>query len=241
MLGTVINAAAILVGGLIGIFFGKRIPTRVTDTMIAGMCLCVMAIAIRSTMETKNIIHAIVCIVLGTLIGEGLRIEERIDSIGGILRDRFAKGEGGSRFTEGFLTTTLLYCIGSMAIIGSLKAGIEGDLSILLSKSLLDGVANIGFAVALGPGVLFSALMVFLYQGTLTLLASVAAPFLGESIVAEMTAVGGVLLIGVQFNVLKLGKHIRLANMLPALFLPIVYFPALDFAVNFLRGVGILH
>jgi len=146
--------------------------------------------------------------------------------MGNFLKSKTKRLSEGSRFTEGFVTATILFCVGSMAIMGSLEAGINGDYTIILSKSILDGLTSISFAAAMGAGVMFSAGIILIYQGGLTLLASALAPVLSAEVVTEMSAVGGVLLIGIAINMLDLGKNkIRAANMLPAIFLPIAYMP----------------
>lgn len=226
MIATVINAAGIVIGGLLGLLLGKRFPQRITESLMHVFGLCTMTIGIMGALQTENIIHVLICMILGTVIGELLRIEKRIDNLGGKLEARFAKeGKGGS-FTTGFLTATLLYCVGSMAIMGSLEAGIQKDYTMLFTKTLMDSVTAIGLAATLGVGVLFSALPLLVYQGAITLASGVLAPLLSATVVTEMGAIGGVLLIGMGINML-FDRKIRLSNMLPGIFLPMAYFPLL--------------
>ena len=162
--------------------------------------------------------------VIGSVIGEALKIEHRLDVLGDWLKSKVAK-KGAGRFTEGFVTASLLFCVGSMAIMGSFDAGLRGDYSTIFAKSALDGVMAVTFAATMGVGVLFSSAAVLIYQGALTLLAGLVEPFLSAAVVTEMSAVGGVMLIGTGMNILGLTKErIKVGNMLPALVLPAVWF-----------------
>lgn len=227
MPATFINMATVLVGSLAGIFFRNRIKEKYIQTLIAAIALCTAAIGIMSAIKTSNIIIVIVCLVIGSVIGEALRIDDRIENAGNFLNEKLFRGrEGSSRFAEGFVSASVLFCVGSMTIMGSLEAGIHGDYSIILAKSVLDLISSMAFGAAMGIGVTFSVFFILVYQGGITLLASLAAPYLSEMVVTEMSAVGGVMLMGMAVNMLELSeKRIRLANMLPAIFLPIIYFP----------------
>ena len=227
MPATFINMATVLVGSLAGIFFRNRIKEKYIQTLIAAIALCTAAIGIMSAIKTSNIIIVIVCLVIGSVIGEALRIDDRIENAGSFLNEKLFRGrEGSSRFAEGFVSASVLFCVGSMTIMGSLEAGIHGDYSIILAKSVLDLISSMAFGAAMGIGVTFSVFFILVYQGGITLLASLAAPYLSEMVVTEMSAVGGVMLMGMAVNMLELSeKRIRLANMLPAIFLPIIYFP----------------
>ena len=227
MPATFINMATVLVGSLIGIFFRNRIKEKYIQTIFAAIALCTAAIGVMSAIKTNNIIIVIVCLVIGTVIGEALRIDDRIENAGTWLNGKLFRGrEGSSRFAEGFVSASILFCVGSMTIMGSLEAGIRGDYSIILAKSVLDFISSMAFGAAMGIGVTFSVFFILIYQGGITLLAGLAAPYLSEMVVTEMSAVGGVMLMGMAVNMLELSdKRIRLANMLPAIFLPILYFP----------------
>ncbi|SMC49028.1 DUF554 domain-containing protein [Papillibacter cinnamivorans] len=233
MIATVINAVLVLAGSLIGILFKNRIHERFSSSLVMGLGLCVITIGIISAIRTENILTVIICMVLGTLIGEAARIEDRLDGIGEFLRSRLAGRGENSRFTEGFVTASVLFCVGSMAVMGSLEAGINHNYSIIISKGVIDGVTSITFAAAMGIGVAFSALPILIYQGALTLLAGWVGPLLSESVVTEMSAVGGAIIIGIGLNMLGIGKNrIRVGNMLPAIFLPIAYIPFASWLVS---------
>lgn len=231
MPATFINMATVLVGSLIGIFFRNRIKEKYIETIFAAIALCTAAIGIMSAIKTSHILIVIVCLVIGSVIGEALRIDDRIENAGTWLNEKLFRGrEGSSRFAEGFVSASVLFCVGSMTIMGSLEAGIRGDYSIILAKSVMDLISSMAFGAAMGIGVTFSIFFILIYQGGITLLAGLAAPYLSDIVVTEMSAVGGVMLIGMAVNMLELSdKRIRLANMLPAIFLPIIYFPLAEF------------
>ena len=228
MPATFINMGTVLVGSLIGIFFRDRIKEKYVQTLIAAIALCTAAIGIMSAIKTSNILIVIVCLAVGSVIGEALRIDDRIENAGEYLNKKLFRGrqDGSSRFAEGFVSASVLFCVGSMTIMGSLEAGIRGDYSIILAKSVLDLISSMAFGAAMGIGVTFSIFFILVYQGGITLLASLAAPYLSDMVVTEMSAIGGVMLMGMTVNMLELSeKRIRLANMLPSIFLPIIYFP----------------
>lgn len=235
MLATVINAVLILIGSALGMLFKNRIPARFNTILTHALGLCVLGIGIVSAIGTENTLCVIVCMVLGTILGEALRIEDRLDGAGELLRKRLAGGGDGSRFTEGFVTASVLFCVGSMAIMGSMEAGIQGKYDILISKGVIDGVTAITFASAMGIGVAFSVLPLTLYQGGLTLLFARVGPFLDAAAITEMSAVGGTIIMGIAVNMLGLGKaKIRVGNMLPAIFLPLAYLPAAQWLAGLL-------
>lgn len=224
MIAAIVNAVVVVLGGLLGLVLGGRLKEERTKTIVAGLGICTMVIGITGAVETSNILIVIVCLVLGTILGEWMNIEHRLDSIGDWLKARVAKN-GGGRFTEGFVTASLLFCVGSMAIMGSFDAGLRGDYTTIFAKSALDCVMAVTFAATMGVGVLFSGLTVLVYQGLLTLLAGFVEPYLSAQVVTEMSAVGGILLIGTGMNILGLThERIRVGNMLPAMVLPVVYY-----------------
>lgn len=234
MIATVINAALILLGSALGLIFKNRISQRFSVIVTHALGLCVLGIGISSMVGTQNTLCVIVCMVLGTLLGEGIDIEKRMDSAGEALRRRLIKDSGENRFVEGFVTASVLFCVGAMAINGSLEAGLNHNYSILISKGVIDGVTSITFAAAMGVGVAFSVLPLVVYQGALTLLAGFVGPYLGSAVITEMSAVGGTIIVGIAINMLGLGKsRIKVGNMLPAIFLPIAYIPL----VNLLSGL----
>jgi uncharacterized membrane protein YqgA involved in biofilm formation len=230
MIATFINCALILLGSFLGLLLRGRIPQRFLSLIGSGLALCVLAIGFTAALQTENTLCVIVSIVLGAILGEALRIEERLDSAGQLLRARLPQkgggAEGNSRFAEGFVTASVLFCVGAMAVMGAIEAGIHQNYSILLSKSVIDGITAISFAAAMGPGVAFSALPILIYEGGLTLLAGLLAPYLSPALVTEMSAAGGILIAGIGFNMLQLSERkVKVANLLPAIFLPALYLP----------------
>ncbi len=224
MPATFINVALVLLGSALGLLFRGKIPARLTDSITRALGLCVLVIGIDAALDTQNTLCVIVCMVVGTLLGEAIRIEDRMEGVGELLRKRLAGKTAGSRFSEGFVSASVLFCVGAMAINGSLAAGLKNDWSILVSKGVIDGVTSITFAATMGIGVAFSVIPLLLYQGGLTLLASAIGPYLSQEIVLEMSAVGGAIIIGIAINMLALGKSkIQVGNMLPAIFLPPAY------------------
>ncbi len=220
-----INCAVILLCSALGLLLKRRLPKRLLDALMEAMGLCVVVIGIAGAVATENMLCVLVCLVVGTAIGTLINIEKRLDSLGELLRRRFdGPGEGESSFTQGFVGASLVFCVGAMALVGSLQAGLEGDWSVLLSKSVIDGVTAVSFTAALGVGVLFSVLPVLLYEGGIVLLSGVLAGVLSELVIGEMSAVGGVLILALGINMLGMGKRpIPAGNMLPAIFLPPVY------------------
>ena len=227
MPATFINAALVLLGSAIGLLFRGKIPQRFTRAVTVALGLCVLAIGITSALGTQDTLCVIVCMVVGTLLGELIDIEKHMDGAGEFLKRKLAfKGQGNARFSEGFVSASVLYCVGAMAINGSLAAGLNGDWSIIVSKGVIDGVTSISFAAAMGVGVAFSVIPLIIYQGGLTLLAEAIGPYLSAELVTEMSAVGGLLIIGIAVNMLDLGREkVRVGNMLPAIFLPAAYLP----------------
>ena len=227
MIAVFVNMGTVLVGSLLGILLKNRLKESLQNALMKALALCTVVIAVSSAIQTKELLCVIVCMVLGTLLGELLRIDDGIEHAGDAIKSRFfSKSSGNSRFTEGFLSACILFCIGSMTIVGSLEAGINHNYSIIYAKSALDFVSSMAFAAAMGVGVTCSVLFILLFQGGLTLLAGLIGPALSTQVVTEMTAVGGTILIGMAVNMLGLGKErIKVANMLPAIFLPVSYFP----------------
>jgi len=214
MLGTLANVAAIVVGTLAGFALKQRLPERVGSIVMQGLALVTALIGISMMIDTQNVLVVLVSMVVGGVFGELLRIEERLDRLGARVEERFSKEHG--TFAKAFVTTTLLYCIGPLAIVGALQDGLRGDFSILLTKSMMDGIASVAFASTLGIGVLFSALTVGAYQGGITIGASLLQPYLTSAMITEMTATGGLLILAIAMNLLGIAK-IRVGNLLPAI------------------------
>jgi uncharacterized membrane protein YqgA involved in biofilm formation len=220
MTGTFINVAAILIGGTIGLIFGSRIPERFKNTVIAGMGLFTMAMGLQMFFKSNNQLIVLGAIIIGAMLGEWIGIEDWLQSFGQTLEKRFSRDTetgAGSKFVRGFMVSSLLFCIGPMAILGSIQDGLTGDYKLLAVKSTLDGFASIAFASTLGIGVMFSSIIILIYQGGISLLAHQLNAIVTDPMMAEMTATGGVILMGVAINNLLELKKIRVGNFLPAL------------------------
>jgi len=227
MIAAVVNALAIVAGSILGLLSGGRLREEHTATIVRALSLVVGVLGVMSAVKTSNLLCLVLCLVFGSILGEALRLEQKLDRLGEWLRARFTRGKSAGTFTEGFVTASLLFCIGSMAVMGSLEAGLSHNYSIIFSKSVIDGIMAVTFAAAMGVGTAFSALPVLIWQGLLTLLASLLAPLLSDAVVTEMSAVGGVLLLATSINMLGLSRErIRVGNMLPAILLPVAYLPA---------------
>jgi uncharacterized membrane protein YqgA involved in biofilm formation len=218
LLGTVVNAAAIIVGSLIGRMM-SGIPDTIRQTVMQGIGLAVVLLGLKMSLQTENILLLIVSMVLGSIAGELLGIENGLNRAGHWLEQKLGGRKQGSIAT-GFVTTTLVYCIGAMAVLGAMDSGLRNNHDILYTKAMLDGFSAIIFTSTLGIGVLFSAVPVFVYQGVIAILSTqiyewVSKPML-DAILAEVTAVGGLMIIAIGINILELRK-INVANMLPAL------------------------
>ncbi len=235
MTGTFLNISTVLIGGMLGLLFGARIPERFKGTVIAGMGLFTFGMGVQMFLQTQNPLIVLGALLIGVLLGEWWRIEDGLRNVGTVLERRFAQNnsaEGSARFIRGFLTASLLFCVGPMTILGSIQDGLTGNYQLLAVKSILDGFAALAFASTLGIGVLFSALTVLVVQGGISLVAAqfgvalfgsalseaTQAAIRSDPHVLEMTAVGGVLLMGLAISSLLEIKPIRVGNFLPALF-----------------------
>ncbi|MEA4849552.1 MAG: DUF554 domain-containing protein [Clostridiaceae bacterium] len=219
LFGTIVNAGAIIIGGIAGSIFKKGISERFSSIIISVLGLFTLSIGMMFSIDSQNIMVVIFSLVIGTIIGEWIDIEKKMNNLGNYVQDKLNSKEGS--FSEGFVTASLLFCVGTMSIMGPLQSGLMNDHRILLMKSILDGVMSVVFASTLGIGVSLSSLPLLVYQGSIALLASFVAPYLNEAVITEMTAVGGILLIGMGINLLEI-KKIKVGNMLPAIFLPII-------------------
>ncbi|MCL1878555.1 MAG: DUF554 domain-containing protein [Defluviitaleaceae bacterium] len=213
MTGAIINAAAILAGGAVGLLLKGRINEKITAAIIRAMGLCVCIIGISGALG-GDIMLMVTSLALGVLVGELLRIDDHLNAFGLFLQKKFTKGDGESTFAQGFVSSTLLFCVGAMAIVGSLDSGLRDDQSIITAKSLIDGVASVAFASTFGIGVLFSAVAVFLYQGSIELFAAQLQDVFSDALIAQLSGIGGVMILGIGAN-MALGAQIRVANMLP--------------------------
>ena len=221
MLGTIVNTAAILLGTLLGLLLKKGLPERFQDVIMKGLALCVLLIGISGALKGENTLIAILSIAIGAIIGEIIDLDRRLNNLEQLLEARFSKGDGEQTVARAFVMSSLLFCVGAMAIVGSLQSGLTGDHEMIYTKSMLDGISSIIFASSLGYGVVFSAVAVFVYQGAIVLLAQWIAPFLSDAVIVEMTCTGSLLIIALGLNMLGLTR-IKVANYLPALLLPIL-------------------
>jgi len=213
---------AVLIGGSVGLLLKKGLPEKLSDSIMKGLGLCTLYLGISGSLKGQNSLILIISMVVGIVIGEILDLDDKVNRLGKFVEKKFQK-EGNTKVSiaEGFVSASLLFCVGAMAIVGSLQAGLAGDYEMLYNKSMLDGVAAIIFASSFGVGVLLSAFFVFAYQGTITLLAQWIAPFLTDVVIAEMTCVGSVIIIGIALNMIGLTKF-KLMNYVPAVFIPII-------------------
>lgn len=225
MLGTIVNSTAIIAGAFIGILLKKGIKEQYTKTIMDGMGLSVVVIGIMGAIKMDNLILVIASIVAGSIVGEMMDLDKRLENLGNNMEKRFGKGD--SNFSKGFIMASLVYCIGAMAILGALESGLAGNHETLYAKSVLDGISAIIFASTLGIGVAFSAVAVFVYQGAITILASSVKDLLTPIVITEMSAVGGILIMAIGVNILGI-KKIKIANMLPAIFIPILYYMVIN-------------
>jgi uncharacterized membrane protein YqgA involved in biofilm formation len=224
--GTLINAAAVLAGTTLGTLLGGRLPERIRETVMHGLGLFTLVLGVSQGLEAfrpplSDLTRGAVLIILGSVLvggvlGELLRIERGLDRAGEALKARFGRGQ--ARFTEGFVVASLVFCVGPLTILGSIQDGLTGDYQLLAIKSLLDGFGALAFASALGWGVGFSVITILVYQGALSLSATALAGAFSDAMIAAMSAVGGILIIGIGLRLLSL-REVRVANLLPALVL----------------------
>ena len=222
MTGTFVNAIAVIIGSSIGLLLKKGIPQRFSDSIMKAVALCVIYIGIDGCLQGNNTLVAIISMAVGALIGELLRLDDGLNGLGKKLESKFSKNNTEeSSVAKGFVTASLLFCVGAMAIVGSLESGINGNHEILFSKSLLDFISSVIFSASMGIGVMLSAVFVFVYQGLITLLAQFVGPYLSDSVIAEMTCTGSILIIALGLNMLGVTK-LKVMNYIPAVFLPIL-------------------
>jgi uncharacterized membrane protein YqgA involved in biofilm formation len=219
MIGTLVNTLAAVVGGLLGSLLKKGIPERFADLVQKGLALCVLYIGIKGSLVGTNTLVTILSLVLGAILGELLNIDGGIERLGAWAQSKLSRS--GSRLGEGFVTASLLFCVGSMAVVGSLQSGLTGNHETIFTKSMLDFVSAIILASSLGLGVCLSGAFVLVYQGAIVLLARWAAPILSDYVVAEMSCAGSLLIVALGLNMLGIAK-LKVANLLPAMFLPII-------------------
>lgn len=218
MIGVLVNTLTVIVGSLIGLFFKKGIPKKISDAIMLGIGLCTIYIGISGMLEGNQTLIVIISMVLGAIVGTALELDDKINAIGNFISRRFQKKSLEQvSITEGFVTASLLFCIGAMTIVGSLNAGLTGDNKMLFTKSVLDFISSIMLSVSLGIGVLISALFVFIFQGGLVLLSTFLQPILSQGVISEITCVGSILILALGLNIIGITK-IKVVNYLPSLF-----------------------
>lgn len=223
MLGTVVNALAIAVGTAAGLLLKSGIRKNYQETIMNAVALSVLLIGITGAIKADNLLLLIICLALGSIIGEMLKIEDRLAGLGRLIESKTSSSDGS--VAKAFVNASLIFCVGSMAIVGSIESGLTANHQTLFAKAVLDGICSVFLSSTLGFGVIFSAVAVFLYQGIITLGASALKPLLTDEMIREISAIGGVLIIAIGLNMLKVTK-IKVGNMLPAIFLPFIYFLA---------------
>lgn len=223
MLGTIVNCIAIIIGCLLGLIVKGRLSERISTTIMSGLGLCVLYIGISGALKGEDTLLMIISIALGALIGEVIDVDRWLNRLGHYLESKIRKKDGQTiSIAEGFVTASLLFCVGAMAIVGALESGLKGNHETLFAKSLLDGISSIIFTSSLGIGVIFSAVTVLIYQGVIALGAGLLSSFLSSTVISNISSVGSILIIGLGLNMLGVTK-IKIANLLPAVLLPILF------------------
>ena len=223
MFGTFVNTLAIIGGSLLGLLFRGGIPGSYSTTIIQSVGLSVILVGLKGALKAEDLLLVIFSLAVGSVAGELLKIEARLQAMGNWLESRFSGTDSG--ISQGFVTASLIFCVGSMAIVGSMESGLTGQHQTLFAKSVLDGITSVIFASTLGIGVIFSAGSVLLYQGIITIGASLLKPFLIPEVIAQMSAVGGLLIMAIGINLMEI-KQIKVGNMLPGIFMPLFFFMA---------------
>ena len=222
LLGSLVNSAAIILGGSIGLALKKGLSDRIASAVMNALALCVLYIGVSGMLKGENILITILSMVFGTLVGEWIDLDKKINQLGDEIESRVSSENKEHSVSNGFVTASLLCCVGAMAIVGALQSGLTGNHDTLFAKSLIDGIAAIVMASSLGIGVLLSAGLILVYEGGITLFANVLAPLLTDSVINEMTCVGSLLIVGLALNMLKL-TNLKIMNYAPAVFFPILF------------------
>lgn len=221
MIYNLANGLGIVVGSIIGIFLKKGIPERINKALLKAMGLCVLFIGISFLIKGENILLIVISVAVGTLVGEVLDIDAFVNKLGVRIQTKFKSEGSASSFAESFVTSSVLFCAGAMGIVGSLTTGLTGNGDTLLAKAVIDGIVSVVFAATLGIGVMFSSVAVVIYQGIFIILASLISSKLGASVIASVSGVGGIAILGIGLN-MSIGSDIKVANIAPAIFIPII-------------------
>lgn len=229
LLGSIVNAFAIILGGALGLLLKKGLPERISDTLMKGNALVVLYIGFSGALKGQNFLVAVLSMAVGGALGAWMDIDRGVNLLGERAQSLAQRGKTGelNSFSQGFVSATLLFGVGAMAVVGSLQSGLNLDHTTLYAKSVIDGVTAMVFAASLGSGVLLSAVPVFVYQGAITLLAGLIGPLLSDAVIADMTCAGSLIIIGIGLNLLGVDK-IKVANFLPAIFLPVALTPLIN-------------
>lgn len=234
MLGVLVNSVSVLIGGLIGLIFKSKISDKVSKPVMVGLGVCVLYIGISGSLQGENVLIAISAIVLGIISGTVLNIDDNINKLANKVEQRFKKENSGESLSEGFVTATLLFCIGAMTITGSIQAGLANDNSILITKAILDFVSAIMLAASLGRGVLLSSISLLITQGLLVVLSSIIAPYINDTVINEITCVGSLIIILIGTNLMGITK-VKVADFLPAIiYTPVIYYLS-SFIINLFK------
>ena len=236
MLGVVVNTVGVIIGSIFGLLFKKGIPEKISDSLQVILGFATAYVGISGALEGKNVLITILSLVVGAVLGTLIDIDKRLNDLGGFVERKFNRGTGKVSLAQGFVTASLLFCVGSMTIVGSLQAGISGNNEMLFTKSLLDFVMSIVLTSTLGIGVMLSALFVLVFQGGIALLSGFVAPYLGDAVIAEMTCTGSILVIAIGMNLAGISK-VKVANYLPAVFAPILICPLYNMVSELLTGL----
>lgn len=228
MLGTIVNALAVIGGCIIGLIVKEKLTEKMSNTIMSGLALCVLYIGISGALKGQDTLIIIICIAVGALVGEIIDIDKRLNDLGNFIENKInlkKKNKDSEKISisEGFVTSSLLFCVGAMAVVGSLESGLQGNHSTLFAKSILDGVSSIIFASSLGIGVMLSSVAILVYQGSITLLAGCLSSVLTDTVIGNMSAIGSILIMGLGTNMIGASK-IKVDNLLPAIFLPIIIY-----------------
>lgn len=221
MIYNLANGLGIIVGSILGIFLNRGIPERINKALLKAMGLCVLFIGISLLIKGENTLLIVISVALGTLLGEAADIDKCVNKLGVRMQVKFKSGSSSNSFAESFVTSSILFCAGAMGIVGSLTAGLTGNGDTLLAKAIIDGIISVVFAATLGIGVMFSSVAVVIYQSVFILMASLVSSKLGDHVIASVSGVGGIAMLGIGLN-MSIGTDIKVANIAPAIFIPII-------------------
>lgn len=238
MIGVAVNVATVICGSLIGLIFKKGISKKYSDAVMVGIGLCTMLIGVQGMLKGENVLVTIFSMVIGAIIGTAVDLDGKLNGAGDFLSGKLKKGNGDKvSIAEGFVTASLLFCVGAMTIVGSLNSGLKGDHTMIFTKSVLDFFSSMMLSASLGMGVIFAAIFVLIFQGGIVMLAGFLEPLLSDAAIAEVTCVGSLMILALGFNLTNISKF-KVANYLPALFLAPLVFYLFDFLAKYIPALG---